>query len=587
MDKFVIRTKRVRINNQQTESPEINQDEPEFIQNQGSRSAPVQEQPPVDNTNISEHVIADPDLRPCISTIGFDSAEREKIRRAYLTKGPCQPELVKFPKTDFSRRSRSFNYSWYKFKAFRKWLEYSESKDAAFCLYCYLFNIEFGDNRYKHDAFVGRSFRNWKKRDRLEKHDGDHNSSHSKCMKACEDLLKRKQHVDIMIAGISTQARANYRIRLNATIECVRMLLMQALAFRYHDESETSNNQGNFLAVLKFLCKHNEEVNRVSLKNAPENNILISPTIQKDVCNCASFLTTRAIIEDINDGFFSLLVDEARDSAIKEQMVVGLRYVNSKGIIVERILGIIHVQDTSSQVLKNAIDLLFATHGINVGNFCEKNDIDVPLMDEFFVPRGRSRRTVQRPTNLHHFQVSLFYNVIDFQLQEMNDRFDNVNMELLTCISSLDPRHSFSTFDKHKLIKLAKFYPLEFNEISLMALDDQLDNYILNMRSDNDFSDLKGVAELAQKMVLKQKDLGFPLVYMLVKLALILPVATATVERAFSDMNLIKSVLRNAMGDTWLNDCLVTYIERDVFETISNEEIMQRFQNMKKRRMLL
>lgn len=41
-------------------------------------------------------------------------------------------------------------------------------------------------------------------------------------------------------------------------------------------------------------------------------------------------------------------------------------------------------------------------------------------------------------------------------------------------------------------------------------------------------------------MVLKQKDLGFPLVYMLVKLALILPVATATVERAFSAMNLIK-----------------------------------------------
>ncbi|KAK1373233.1 TTF-type domain-containing protein [Heracleum sosnowskyi] len=383
MDKFVIRTKRVRINNQQTESPEINQDEPEFIQNQGSRSAPVQEQPPVDNTNISEQVIADPGLRPCISTIGFDSAEREKIRRAYLTKGPCQPQLVKFPTTDFSGRSRSFNYSWYKFKDFHKWLEYSESKDAAFCLYCYLFNIEFGDNRYKHDTFVGQGFRNLKKRYRLEKHAGDHNSSHSKCMKACEDLLKRKQHVDIMTAGISTQAKANYRIRLNATIECVRMLLMQALAFRGHDELETSNNQGNFLAVLKFLCKHNEEANRVSLKNAPENNILISPTIQKDVCNCASFLTTRAIIEDINDGFFSLLVDEARDSAIKEQMVVGLRY-------------------RLQEVRENGWgDLL-----TDFGNFCEKNDIDVPLMDEFFVPRGRSHRTVQRPTNLHHFQVN-------------------------------------------------------------------------------------------------------------------------------------------------------------------------------------
>lgn len=45
----------------------------------------------------------------------------------------------------------------------------------------------------------------------------------------------------------------------------------QALAFINHDESETSKN----LALMKFLCKHNEEINRVSLKNAFENNKLI------------------------------------------------------------------------------------------------------------------------------------------------------------------------------------------------------------------------------------------------------------------------------------------------------------------------
>ena len=76
-------------------------------------------------------------------------------------------------------------------------------------------------------------------------------------------------------------------------------------------------------------------------------------------------------------------------------------------------------------------------------------------------------------------------------------------------------------------------------------------------------------------------NIGFPLVYMLIKLALISPVAIATVKRDFSAMNLIKSILRNAMGNAWLNDCLVTYIERDIFETISNEAIMQRFQDMK------
>jgi hypothetical protein len=69
-----------------------------------------------------------------------------------------------------------------------------------------------------------------------------------------------------------------------------------------------------------------------------------------------------------------------------------------------------------------------------------------------------------------------------------------------------------------------------------------------------------------------------------VTLSLILPVATTTVEIAFSAMNIFKNYLRNRMRDQWMNEYLVTYIENDIFETISNEKIMQRFQGMKTRR---
>ena len=82
-------------------------------------------------------------------------------------------------------------------------------------------------------------------------------------------------------------------------------------------------------------------------------------------------------------------------------------------------------------------------------------------------------------------------------------------------------------------------------------------------------------------MVEMKKNVSYPLVYSLVTLALILPVATATVKRAFSAMNIIKNQLRNRIGDQWMNDCLVIYIEKDIFKTIEYEEIMQRFQNMK------
>jgi hypothetical protein len=58
----------------------------------------------------------------------------------------------------------------------------------------------------------------------------------------------------------------------------------------------------------------------------------------------------------------------------------------------------------------------------------------------------------------------------------------------------------------------------------------------------------------------------FSLVYRLIELALLLPVATATVERVSSAMKIIKTKLRNKMSDGWLNDLMVCYIEREIFK---------------------
>ena len=69
----------------------------------------------------------------------------------------------------------------------------------------------------------------------------------------------------------------------------------------------------------------------------------------------------------------------------------------------------------------------------------------------------------------------------------------------------------------------------------------------------------------------------FPLIYLLVKLILTIPVTIATVERSFSIMKYIKNELRNRMRDQWMNDCLIVYIERDVADSIDNETIMNDF----------
>ena len=48
-----------------------------------------------------------------------------------------------------------------------------------------------------------------------------------------------------------------------------------------------------------------------------------------------------------------------------------------------------------------------------------------------------------------------------------------------------------------------------------------------------------------------------------------------------------KSQLCNKMGDQWLNDRLVTFIERDVLGTINNDVILAHFQKMGNRRFSL
>ena len=74
---------------------------------------------------------------------------------------------------------------------------------------------------------------------------------------------------------------------------------------------------------------------------------------------------------------------------------------------------------------------------------------------------------------------------------------------------------------------------------------------------------------------------AYPLVYLLVKLVLTIPIAIATAKISFSAMKYIKNELHNRIEDQWMNDCFVVYIERYVAYSIDNETIMQRFQNMK------
>ena len=144
-------------------------------------------------------------------------------------------------------------------------------------------------------------------------------------------------------------------------------------------------------------------------------------------------------------------------------------------------------------------------------------------MDDMFITRGRPRRNAQTMTNYYHYRVELFYTVIDMQFQELNNSFNEVNKELLLCVASLNPCDSFIAFDKKKLTRLAQFYPVEFSNVEILVLDNQLETYIVDLRSHDGFTSLKGINDLSIKLVEINKHIVYPLVCLHVKLALILP----------------------------------------------------------------
>ena len=63
----------------------------------------------------------------------------------------------------------------------------------------------------------------------------------------------------------------------------------------------------------------------------------------------------------------------------------------------------------------------------------------------------------------------------------------------------------FTVFDKEMLIRLAQFYPAELSNVEILALDNQLKTYIVDLRSHDEFTSLKGINDLSTKLVETKK----------------------------------------------------------------------------------
>lgn len=76
-------------------------------------------------------------------------------------------------------------------------------------------------------------------------------------------MLKRKQSIETSLLRQSDHNRREYRTQLDASLQAIRYLLKQGLAFHGHDELCEARNKDNFLELLRLLS-HTKETDKVN-----------------------------------------------------------------------------------------------------------------------------------------------------------------------------------------------------------------------------------------------------------------------------------------------------------------------------------
>ncbi|XP_052288934.1 uncharacterized protein LOC102623386 isoform X2 [Citrus sinensis] len=520
----------------------------------------------------------DPELRFSIKTYPID--KREDVRMAYINMGPFQPELQKYPPTKHGMQNRRFQFSW--FSKFPR-LEYSLSKDKAFCFPCFLFY----DTSTKFDAFIVDGCQNWKyvscdKKCPFALHEGSHGSFHNAAMEKWSNLKDPCKHIDKRMNAQSSQQVLENMLRLKTSIIATKWLAKQACAFRGHDESVNSLNRGNFIELIKLLATMNEEINKVVLENAPKNAQYIAPNIQKELLSILANKVRYKIREEIGDAKFCILVDEALDESHKEQMAIILRFVDCDGFIRERFFEVVNVDDTKASTLKNEICNVLVRYNLLVENLRGQGyDGASNMAGEWNGLQSLFLNDCPYAYYVHCFahRLQLILVAVSKEVHEVWLFFSKLS-SIVNFVNASSKRYSELKYAKEKeIIELIASEELETgtgaNQVrTLQRAGDT--HWSSHFTSVSRLVEMFGATlEVLRKMINDgpSRDMRGEA-----------KVSTATTERAFSAMSLIKTSLRNKMKNEFLSNCMVVYVEREIADTIVPESIIDEFYCLKPRK---
>jgi hypothetical protein len=163
-------------------------------------------------------------------------------------------------------------------------------------------------------------------------------------------------------------------------------------------------------------------------------------------------------------------------------------------------LNAIHLVSNAKKLIQKLRDDGWDNLLENTMNFSKKSKIYIPNLSARYI-QGRGHNQNNHITVEHHYHFDIFNTTIDFQLQELDSRFVEKAMELLTLSYALNPKDAYKSFKINNICILAvKSYPLDFSEQEKINLRYQLRYFKFDVFMESTLQNLSSIAELCQGM---------------------------------------------------------------------------------------
>ncbi len=322
------------------------------------------------NSNAESFVIQN-------NIIDHDPGKRGKVtsegQRLYLLNlGPCQPKLMKYPINEDQNEKQKFTSKWYDEYPH---LEYSIHADAAFCFVCSLFPCKDTEDHWTSigvrtwDKMKGGRGKN--KKSKLEAHFSS--KAHKSSLLAMNLFINKSQHIDKMFDKTDRKEsiQAEYEKNFNAEVieilmDICRTLARQGIALRGHDNEK----DGNFEQVVALMSRYVPSLKKwCQEKQFHKYATYMSGESQNEFLSLIAQEVENEILENVKKAkFFSVMADTTPDLSHKDQLSLGVRFVDSDGKISERIIDFDEIKDKTGQGFAQTIVKKITEKGLDTAN---------------------------------------------------------------------------------------------------------------------------------------------------------------------------------------------------------------------------